>query len=133
MTFIHALVLMVGGVVLGLLPGWLAYSGKWRDWRSFSYTLYAPLACLWLGIGLEAAGIGFLLAMVEVLPFLAVAFGYGGLAFILLGVFCLFWTPPPLQPRWLREERQREKEERRREKEERRRRREELRRERGAR
>lgn len=132
MTYIHVLIMMAGGAIFALLPGWLAYSGKWRSWRSSSYTLYAPFSCFWMGVGLEVAGLGFLLGMADFLPFLAVVLGYAGLAILLLGVFCLPWTPPPLQPRWLREERQREKEEQCRKKEERRRQKEERKRQKEA-
>lgn len=125
MTIWYTLAMMALAGVVGIIPGWLAYSGKWRSWRLSSYTLYAPLACFWMGIGFEVAGVGALLEEAGLPSLLAKAFIYAGVAFLPFGLFCLFWTPSPLQPRWFREERRREKEEQRRKKEERRKQREE--------
>ncbi|SDQ64574.1 hypothetical protein [Thermostaphylospora chromogena] len=102
MSTLGTLAGMAAVAVAFVLPGWLAYAGKWTDWVDAPYMLYAPLALLWIGVGGEfillgslvedawARGVGRLLGAV-------------GMALLLIGGISLFWTPPSLRPRWYRE------------------------------
>ncbi|WP_084963683.1 hypothetical protein [Thermoactinospora rubra] len=98
-----SIALLMAALAVGfVLPGWLAHTGRWRDWSRAGYALYAPLALLWMGAGGELLCVGTLIADAGAVG-LGRVIGAIGLAGIALGTVFLFWTPPPLRPRWLRE------------------------------
>ncbi|GGM87897.1 hypothetical protein GCM10010106_38850 [Thermopolyspora flexuosa] len=102
MSTLGTLAAMVAVAVVFVLPGWLAYSGRWTDWVNTPYVLYAPLALLWIGAGGEFLLLGSLVqdAGADGLGRLLAAMG---MALHLIGGISLFWTPPSLRPRWYRE------------------------------
>lgn len=95
-------VFMAATALLFLLPGALAYLGRWRGWAGSPRVLFAPLALLWIGIGGELVFAGVLCAEAGAKG-LGQVLGAVGLAGAVLGAVFLFWTPPPLRPRWYRE------------------------------
>jgi hypothetical protein len=102
MSTLGTLGMMALMAVAFVLPGWLAYAGKWTDWINHPWTLYAPLSLLWMGAGGLFAGVGSLVVDAGFQP-VGRLLGAIGMALLLLGGICLFWTPPSLRPRWLRE------------------------------
>lgn len=102
MNILQIVLGMTGLAILAILPGWLAYSGRWRDWINHWSGLHAPFAMLWMGVGGEFAGLGALFEQAG-LPIMPRVLRVVAMGLIVLGGFCMFWTPPPLRPRWHRE------------------------------
>jgi len=102
MSTLGTLALMAAIAVVFVLPGWLAYTGRWRDWVNYPFVLYAPLAMLWIGAGGELLSLGVLVSDAGARP-AGQVLGAIGMALIVVGGILLFWTPPPLRPRWHRE------------------------------
>lgn len=102
MTDLGTVLLVAGLGALFVVPGWLAYAGRWRDWVNYPFVLYAPLAMLWMGVGGEIIVVGGIVADAGARP-VGQLLGAIGMALLVVGGICLFWTPPSLRPRWLRE------------------------------
>jgi hypothetical protein len=84
-TSADGLLLIAGAVLLGL-PGWLAYTGKWRRWTNGPYGKtfpYFPFGLAWMCAG-------------GVIGLPAIAIFLCGLAFMLR-------TPRRFLPAWYRE------------------------------
>lgn len=94
--------LLAGLVFFFLIPGWLAYTGRWRDWARAQWVLYAPLAGFWIGAGGVVFTLGVLMVDTPLEP-LGLVLGVIGLAGYVLGGLFLFWTPKRLQPQWLKD------------------------------
>lgn len=104
------LLLLAGAVLLGL-PGWLAYTGKWRRWTSGPYGKafpYFPFGLAWMCAG------GILLGTFSLISALgniatdiaAVVLGIPGIAMFCCGLAFLLRTPRLFLPPWYREFRQ---------------------------
>ncbi|MFI6320579.1 hypothetical protein ACIBG8_23795 [Nonomuraea sp. NPDC050556] len=93
---------MAATALLFVLPGALAYLGRWRGWASSARVLFAPLALLWIGAGAELVFAGVLCADAG-LQKLGQIVGLIGFAGVVLGALFLFWTPLMFRPRWHRE------------------------------
>ena len=102
MSTLGTLALMAAIAVVFVLPGWLAYPGRWRDWVNYPFVLYAPLAMLWIGVGGEFLSLGVLVSDAGARA-AGQVLGAIGMALLVVGGILLFWTPPPLRPRWHRE------------------------------
>ncbi|MFO7252756.1 MAG: hypothetical protein DIU60_018610 [Actinomycetes bacterium] len=102
MSTLGTLAAMAAIAVVFVLPGWLAYAGRWTEWVNAPYVLHAPLAMLWIGAGGEFLLLG---SLVEDAGIRGIGrlLGAVGMSLLLIGGISLFWTPPSLRPRWYRE------------------------------
>ena len=101
---VNGLLLLVGGVFFGL-PGWLAYTGKWRRWtRSFRGRTfpYFPFGLAWMGAGAILLGLFSVVSTLDNIVSAAVL-GIPGIAVFCCGLAFLLRTPRFLLPRWYRE------------------------------
>jgi hypothetical protein len=107
-----ALRLMAGSAVLGL-PGWLAYSGRWRRWTTGAYGSAFrnfPFGLAWMGAGGILLSLAGLIAGLGRTP--------GDVAYVVLGVpaiviFCCgvvfaLRTPRRFLPAWYHQRPQKE-------------------------
>jgi hypothetical protein len=107
---VDGLLLLAGAVLLGL-PGWLAYTGKWRRWTSGPYGRafpYFPFGLAWMCAGGILLGV---FSMISALghiaaDIVAVLLGIPGIAMFCCGLAFLLRTPKPFLPLWYREFRQ---------------------------
>ncbi|MDK1326204.1 hypothetical protein [Arthrobacter sp. zg-Y1143] len=100
--------------LLVMVPGLLVYSGRFRHYR-------AGLNILWTGEpALASTYIGAAFALFPVTQFVIQPNVYPliGLVFLplyfliaVIGILGNFWMPRPLQPKWIKEEKPREKQE----------------------
>ncbi len=102
-TSADGLLLIAGAVLLGL-PGWLAYTGKWRRWTNGPYGRalpYFPFGLAWM------CGGGMLLGAASLISaFSSGAAGVLGIPAIvvfLCGLGFMLRTPRRFLPAWYRE------------------------------
>jgi hypothetical protein len=97
------LLLLVGAVLL-VLPGWLAYTGRWRRWTNGSYGKafpYFPFGLAWMCAG------GMLLGLASLISGLssgaAGVLGIPAIVVFLCGLAFMLRTPRRFLPAWYRE------------------------------
>lgn len=104
---LDGLFLLAGGVLLGL-PGWLAYTGKWRRWTRGSYGRafpYFPFGLAWMCAGAILLGAFSLVSALGGIAthIVAIVLGIPGIVMFCCGLVFLLRTPRLFLPPWYRE------------------------------
>ncbi|MDR0345119.1 MAG: hypothetical protein LBI49_18805 [Nocardiopsaceae bacterium] len=103
------LVLLVAAAVLGV-PGWLAYTGRWRRWTAGPYGSafpYFPFGLAWMCAGGMLLGLFWLISAAgsAAAGISAVVLGLPGLVMFGCGLVFLLRTPQRFLPAWYRKSR----------------------------
>jgi hypothetical protein len=107
------LLVLIGGGFFGV-PGLLAYTGKWRHWRTgFRGSTFPnfPFGLAWMGAGTVLLGMFSLVAELgRVATYIAVVvFGLPAIAMFCCGLAFFIYTPRRFLPPWYREVRDRKR------------------------
>ena len=100
------LLLLAAAAVLGI-PGWLAYTGKWRRWATGPYGSafpYFPFGLAWMCAGGILLGVFWLISALGNIAaeISAVVLGLPGMAMFCCGLVFLLRTPRRFLPPWYR-------------------------------
>jgi UPF0716 family protein affecting phage T7 exclusion len=103
-----SLYMIIAACALFVIPGWFAYTGKWRRWtasargRAFPY---APFGMTWMGAGAVLVGVfGLLSALGSVAGAIAaIVFALPGFVLFFCGLAFAIRTPRRFLPPWYRE------------------------------